>query len=102
MRIFLKLRALQKPRIPGVAIQYPVIFTNQLRHHIPLTDIGRGHFHRVDIPRTRIRPNMQPLAKMLLVALLDGVHFRVALVVRIFGGGRRLHDGRIHNRAAVH
>ncbi len=63
--------------------------------------VRRRRRHRTNQLGLRINTNMALHTKVPLLAFLRLVHLRVALFALVLGRGRRVNDGRIHNRTGT-
>src|SRR6202035_5487535 len=84
----------------GLVTPYPGLFTmQQIRQHRRVRNIGRRGHRRVDDLGLAVHSYMGLHPEVPLVAFLRLVHFRIALLLSVFGRGRRMQDRRVHDRA---
>lgn len=95
-------RALLYAQIVGVAVDYLVVFPQQICGHSHIVDVGWGHLYGMDIACPGIHSNMALHPEPPLVSLLGRVHFRIALLFRVLGGAGRVNDGSVHDCSAIH
>ena len=87
----------------GRVAPYPGFFTvKQVRQDLRIVDIGCGRYHRVDESGSAVDTDMGLHTEVPLVALARLFHFRVTLLLSVFGGAWSVDDAGINNSAPGH
>ena len=102
VRVLFDLIPALKPQIGAVSVDHLVIPTQQFRCYGNIMDIGGRGLHCMDKPAARIHAGVALHAKMPLISLFHRVHFRIPLLLRVFGGAGRADQRGVHNAAAPH
>ena len=67
-------------QIPAVTINFLLCSLKKLGNHVAVVHIGRCRFHRVNQSAVRIHTDVFLIAEVPLVALFDGMSFRITLL----------------------
>ena len=67
-------------QIPAVTINILLCSLKKLDNHVAVVHIGRCRFHRVNQSAVRIHADVLLVAEVPLVALFDGMSFRITLL----------------------
>ena len=89
-------------QITRIAVDHLVVFSNQLRCHRHIVDIGGRHLYCVGIACPGVHTHMALHPKPPLISLFGRVHLRVPFLFCVFGRTGRVDDGGIHNCSALH
>ena len=71
-------------QIPAVTINILLCSLQKLGNHVAVVYIGRCRFHRVNQSAVRIHTDVFLIAEIPLVALFDGMSFRITLLFLVF------------------
>jgi len=71
-------------QIPAVTINILLRSLKKLGNHVAVVYIGRRRFHRVNQSAVRIHVDVLLVAEVPLVALFDGMSFRITLLFLVF------------------
>ena len=71
-------------QIPAVPINILLCSLKKLDNHVAVVHIGRCRFHRVNQSAVRIHADVLLVAEVPLVALFDGMSFRITLLFLVF------------------
>ena len=71
-------------QIPAVTINFLLCSLKKLDNHVAVVHIGRCRFHRVNQSAVRIHADVLLVAEVPLVALFDGMSFRITLLFLVF------------------
>ena len=71
-------------QIPAVTINFLLRSLKKLDNHVAVVHIGGCCFHRVNQSAVRIHADVLLVAEVPLVALFDGMSFRITLLFLVF------------------